>query len=869
VRSALTGVTGLVLRVLLNRRFPLALVLAAVTLGAGTVARAEGAGTVTEFSAGITAGSDPVGIAAGPDGNLWFTEYGGSRVGRITPAGAVTEFSAGITADGTAGSGPSGIAAGPDGNLWFTELYGNRIGRITPAGAVTEFSAGITADSGDPYGIGAGPDGIAVGPDGNLWFTEYAGNRIGRITPAGAVTEFSAGITAGSQPDQIAAGPDGNLWFTETRGNRVGRITPAGAVTEFSAGITAGSGTGGIAAGRDGNLWFTEYAGNRIGRISTGAAACHSDSSCGYGRPTDADRDGIPDALETALAQKFAPTMIFHPDEPNFPVSVDWLLARTWLQWTPMCSQGLSPVTDGYSSYPLRKAPSQLDLLFQSEPGGGCAPVDGNVGLTSDSPHPDEHSTHGDLTCQGVPNDTVVPWQTFSLSTVSGRQRAGDPSSRGWPTYVHVYPAFDGGVVIQYWHLFSYNDYQGFASGCDKHGGDWDASVQVRLDQQLQPKEVVFSRHSHDNPGDAIPWSQISTDGPTGHPLVIVDAGGHATYANPGDFCAYRSASVEPANGGEGSWPEYGGKFRGPNSQYGGNPPGVSVQDLHDIQCNPGRGISDGNKQGGTLWRIDRGGGSVTSNSISSSGADGGLSNLGEYNPEGKGGTRPCDPGGRCVGLPPGPPFSGGSYYPLDGNLFIGYSGLWADPQSQSLSGFAFPPRGPVFQGLDGNLSTLYHLSWYNLAAADAASPTWVPWLRSGALTRDMVAAVQRALQGTHPLPHYALQLGSFRNTGVAAEQLSIAVSASAGSGAQPATAPRGRGARTLARLSFSLAPGGARKVVLHLNRALRRPRALAERGLPISISITLTSAGRRLGHVQWRLRLRPCRSRRVTCFWR
>ena len=161
-------------------------------------------------------------------------------------------------------AGPNGITAGPDGNLWFTELWGNRIGRITPQGVVTEFSAGISAKS----GLG----GITAGPDGNLWFTEYDGNRIGRITPTGQVTEFRTGISPSSAPSGITAGPDGNLWFTEEVGNRIGRITPAGVVTEFSVGITQGSTPTGITAGPDGNLWFTEGDGNRVGRITPGGA---------------------------------------------------------------------------------------------------------------------------------------------------------------------------------------------------------------------------------------------------------------------------------------------------------------------------------------------------------------------------------------------------------------------------------------------------------------------------------------------------------------------------------------------------------------------------------------------------------------------
>jgi Collagen triple helix repeat (20 copies) len=155
---------------------------------------------------------------------------------------------------------PIGIAAGPDGNLWFTERAGNRIGRVTPAGTITEFTTGITANSG-PYEI-------AAGPDGNLWFTEIDGNRIGRITPTGTVTEFGTGITASAQPTGIAAGPDGNLWFTELNGERIGRITPAGAITEFPTGFAGPVQFVDIAAGPDGNLWFTVFDDGEIGRIT-------------------------------------------------------------------------------------------------------------------------------------------------------------------------------------------------------------------------------------------------------------------------------------------------------------------------------------------------------------------------------------------------------------------------------------------------------------------------------------------------------------------------------------------------------------------------------------------------------------------------
>ena len=58
------------------------------------------------------------------------------------------------------------------------------------------------------------PDGIAAGPDGNLWFTESAVNKIGRITTGGIITEFLV-PTASSVPIGITTGPDPQLWPQE------------------------------------------------------------------------------------------------------------------------------------------------------------------------------------------------------------------------------------------------------------------------------------------------------------------------------------------------------------------------------------------------------------------------------------------------------------------------------------------------------------------------------------------------------------------------------------------------------------------------------------------------------------------------------
>lgn len=153
----------------------------------------------------------------------------------------------------TANSSPIAITTDADGNVWFTEYAANKIGRMTPAGVFTEFAV--------PTPNAALP-GITHGSDGNIWFVEQVANKIAKLTPAGVFTEYSI-PTANQQPNSIVSGPDGNLWFTGYSGV-IGRITPAGVVTEFP--IVANPTS--ITVGADGNMWFTELNQQRIGRIT-------------------------------------------------------------------------------------------------------------------------------------------------------------------------------------------------------------------------------------------------------------------------------------------------------------------------------------------------------------------------------------------------------------------------------------------------------------------------------------------------------------------------------------------------------------------------------------------------------------------------
>ncbi len=51
-------------------------------------------------------------------------------------------------------------------------------------------------------------------------------------TPIQTIIEYPI-PTANSQTYNIVTGPDGNLWFTESGTSKIGKITPAGVITEY------------------------------------------------------------------------------------------------------------------------------------------------------------------------------------------------------------------------------------------------------------------------------------------------------------------------------------------------------------------------------------------------------------------------------------------------------------------------------------------------------------------------------------------------------------------------------------------------------------------------------------------------------------
>jgi len=178
---------------------------------------------------------------------------------RISKDGTITEWTI-----PTPDSQPRAIALGSDGNIWFGEFAGGKVGRITPLGEITEFLI-PTKD--------AGPRALAAGADGNIWVSEFKASKVARLTPIGVFTEFPLPRENGG-PGDITAGSDGAMWFLELSGtmdglkpdgNRIARINMNGEIKEYplpSAQPTAIN----VAVGPDGNVWYSKN--NTLGRVT-------------------------------------------------------------------------------------------------------------------------------------------------------------------------------------------------------------------------------------------------------------------------------------------------------------------------------------------------------------------------------------------------------------------------------------------------------------------------------------------------------------------------------------------------------------------------------------------------------------------------
>lgn len=220
------------------------------------VGRITPGGVIAEFRKGL-GGGFPQSLVVGPDGNLWFgiagSKTSGPAIAKITPQGEITRV-----AELTSKTDPEELTLGPGGRIWWVSNSGSRpgLGYVQPGGVILQIH------------LPTWPGDIVAGPDGTMWFTYGEGSaaaiaKIDSPEDPGdtTITYYRDGLREESSPDEIVLGPDGNLWFSDPWVDAIGKVTPAGSITEFDANNFFRSS---LVPGPDGNIWWADWGLNRI-----------------------------------------------------------------------------------------------------------------------------------------------------------------------------------------------------------------------------------------------------------------------------------------------------------------------------------------------------------------------------------------------------------------------------------------------------------------------------------------------------------------------------------------------------------------------------------------------------------------------------
>ena len=217
--------------------------------GAGKIGRLDPAtvspGTsqgIKEFSipfGGNQPPAHPVDLIDGPNGTIWVTLLDG-RIASVVPTGSHTDPTATIALYPlpTANSQPEGIALGSDNKLWVAEYGASQFAEIDPGSVQAGTSDGITE-----YPAAGKPLWLAQAGDGALWATDNTDSeliRFDRSTHTTTIYGAAQGVSGDATTDAADAG--GNLWFTEFNADKIGKVATAAAPHTLTVSI---SGTGG------------------------------------------------------------------------------------------------------------------------------------------------------------------------------------------------------------------------------------------------------------------------------------------------------------------------------------------------------------------------------------------------------------------------------------------------------------------------------------------------------------------------------------------------------------------------------------------------------------------------------------------------
>jgi outer membrane protein assembly factor BamB len=244
--------------------------------------------------------NQPLGVGVDSQGNVFVADTGNNRIRQISAAGVVSTvagsgLSGYVDGPGTTAwfSFPNDLAVDDQGNLYVSEFSNHTVRKITPEGIVSTWAGNGTAGYVDGPRAEARfnqPGGIARDGAGNLYVTEWSGQRVRKISGGGQVSTVAGSGVAGyvdgpgataqfRNPDGIVVDAVGNLFITDNGNQVIRRISPAGMVETVAGTGTAGyvEGTGtvaqfsnpaGIGMDGEGNLYVADGGNQRVRKLT-------------------------------------------------------------------------------------------------------------------------------------------------------------------------------------------------------------------------------------------------------------------------------------------------------------------------------------------------------------------------------------------------------------------------------------------------------------------------------------------------------------------------------------------------------------------------------------------------------------------------
>jgi len=258
----------------------------------------------------------PCEIAIDKAGNLYILDLYNYRIRRINTAGIINTVAGNGTKGYSGNGGPAtsaeidpggGIAIDTAGNLYYSNYNKGRVCMVNSSGIINSIAgggncSGISCGDGGPADSATidGPCGLAVDMRGNLYITDYFGQRVRVVDTSHIINTVAGnGYGAGSwwggysgdggpataaalnRPNNVCLDAAGNLYIADYGNSRIRMVNISGIITTIAGNGTNGfSGDGGLAISAEicpslgvvdtaGNLYLPDDLHNRIRRVST------------------------------------------------------------------------------------------------------------------------------------------------------------------------------------------------------------------------------------------------------------------------------------------------------------------------------------------------------------------------------------------------------------------------------------------------------------------------------------------------------------------------------------------------------------------------------------------------------------------------